>query len=318
MKVVFFCQADYAGSAYQAVKAINSVGEIEARHIVCHKHPWGFEADVVLPSIAENRRVEDCLYYEEACDLMADADLIHTWNDEYFAFFGPRTNMTKAFYGDFPRYEKAKSCTFTGSWYRRWWKDINARLNEAGTKLVVQTPAFVMEEMKSTFIPHAIEVENFVPLPMAERWDVIGCYHHGQTTANRDIKILESILSKTYPSWRLALEKTGRNAHRLINLARCKFFMQDLDDRMISYGRSTIEALALGVPVINRVHPALSSFMDDIPIIHATPETLEDAVAEAMGQDYDVLAKKSRAWVERYHSYKVIGEKYTKFFTEVV
>ena len=154
MKVVFFCQADYAGSAYQAVQAINRVGRIQARHIVCNETPFGFDSDICLPGIGGTANVEHWPRYGEACQVLEEADLIHCWNDEYSHYFGEVTIWGKAFGGEFPRYDKKyKSVTFTGTWYRKQHEQINRRLTATGIKLVVQTPAFVMPSMPSVFIP---------------------------------------------------------------------------------------------------------------------------------------------------------------------
>lgn len=322
MKVVFLNQADYAGSAYQAVKAINSVGRIEARQIVCHKDVYGFESDLVLPSAGTSwalggwRSVEDSPEYPEACRLLDEADLIHCWNDEYHDYLGKADTETKAFRGDFPSYPaKYRSVTFTGTWYRRNWKDINRRLLANGTQLVVQTPAFIMEEMPSVYIPHSIDTNALRPIPISEKnFGTIGCYPHRITTANADIELFGGILRAGYPGWRLVLEERSSHKERLGAVSKCMFFMQDLDDRMINYGRSSLEAATLGVPVINSLCPQAKELMPDIPFLVATPDTLKEVWASAMTMDYNELSERTRAWAVKYHDYSVVGEKYTKFF----
>lgn len=322
LKVVFLCQADYAGSAFQAVSAINEVGEISARQVVCHESLYGFDADVVCPSTSTNvagqgpdRRVEEAPSYKEACRLLEDADLIHCWNDEYRDYQGvPRTN-SKAFWGEFPYYpEKYKSVMFTGTWYRRNWREINRRLLERGTHLLVQTPAFIMPEMPSTYIGHAIDTTKLLPLSIeARNPGSIGCYHTLGTTANQDIIQLKEIL-KRIGGWYVVMEHRKSHAERLAEMAKCVFYMQDLDDRMINYGRGAIEAATLGVPVINSLCPLAKELMPDIPLLEATPETLEGVLRKAFDADYPKLVEAHRSWAVKYHDYLPIGRKYTEFF----
>jgi len=318
MKVVFLCQTDHAGSAYQAVKAINFVGRIQVRQITCFKHPWDYDADITLPSIWRDKSIERCDGYKEACQVLEEADFIHCWNDVYRDYFveSAQGKGRPEFKGKFPRYnEKHRSCTFTGTWYRRHYIKINQILKADGIKLVVQTPAFIMPSMESVFIPHAINTDAIIPLAVQNRNPkTIGCYHHEKTTANEDITQLKEILEEKYPGWCVMMEQTGTNNARLIQLSKCMFFMQDMDTRMISYGRSALEAMALGVPTFSAVCSELRKVMDDIAIIAITPTTLSDVLEKTLHQDYVSLAERARMWVIKYHGYQAIGEQYTRFF----
>lgn len=326
MKVVFLCMADYAGAAYQVVRAINSIGRIEARQIVCHKNIYGFDADIVLPSVGTSympggwKSIEDSYDYPEACELLKDADLIHCWNDEYHDYLGKADSSTKAFRGEFPVFnEKYKSCTFTGTWYRQNWATVNKSLLEKNIKLVVETEAFIMKEMPSVYIPHAIDCSSLIPTPVENRVPKsVGCYPHRCTTANMDIELLKSILKMDFPDWSVTLEKRTDHKERLKNVGQCMFFLQDMDTRMINYGRSALEAAVQGVPVINSVSPSLRELMPDIALIEATPDTLREVLNRVLREDYEELSRKTREWAVKYHDYSVVGEQYTKFFEELV
>ena len=317
-KVVIFCQADWAGSAYQVVEAINSIGRIEAKQVVCHEHPYGYDAGIVLPAVGQEICVNDCDKYEEALQVLDEADLIHTWNNELDDFYG-LYNITRAFNGDFPNYtDKYASCTMTGTWYRIHYPKINQHLKSVGTKLVIQDPAFIMDTIKSTFIPHAVDTSTFIPLPIDLRDEgTIGCYHHQGTTANNDIRLLKAIL-KNHDGWRVSMEQSSSNAERITMVAKCMFFMQNMDTNLIGYGRSTLEAMSLGVPVINGIPDIYYELMPDIPILKASPLSLHKVLADAITRDYAELSMQSRQHVEKYHSYKVIGEKYTQFFEGIL
>jgi glycosyltransferase involved in cell wall biosynthesis len=71
------------------------------------------------------------------------------------------------------------------------------------------------------------------------------------------------------------------------------------------YGGTAVEAMALGRPVVAHIReedlrhiPA--EMRAEIPVVHATPETLPDAIREALARR-DELAEQGRAYVERWH-----------------
>jgi len=71
------------------------------------------------------------------------------------------------------------------------------------------------------------------------------------------------------------------------------------------YGGTAVEAMALGRPVVAYLHqddlaqvpPAMR---DELPIVNATPETLDAAIADALARREE-LADRGRAFVERWH-----------------
>lgn len=322
VRVVFLCQADHAGNAFKASQAVNRVGRIEARHITCFKHPLAFAADIVFDSVCSwsiARPVNAGDRYEEACQILDEADLIHCWNDEYHDFFGWERSDTKAFRGEFPaHWDKYKSVTFTGTWYRQHYQEINKRLNESKTRLVVETPAFLgIDEIDPLLIPHAVDTSTLAPLPPARRDNkTIGVYPHLSTTANSDIDLLESVLKEHFPGWSTTCKDKMPHEQHLKRLARCQFFMQHTDCRMISYGQSAIEAMALGVPVFNSVCWQAKERWPDIPIFDIAPNesSIRQALENALSQDYGALSKRARQFVLDVHDYSVVGEKYTRFF----
>jgi len=322
VRVAFLCQADHAGNAYKAAQAVNRVGRIQARHITCFKHPLNFAADLVFDSVCGWRDmppVNDGPAYDEACEVLEQADFIHCWNDEYHDFVGWAKTPTKAFAGEFPHYpKKYRSVTFTGTWYRQHHVEINRRLHDTNVRLVVETPAFLgFEEIDSFLIPHAIDAKVLEPLPFERRHQqTIGVYPHLSTTANSDIAHLEGVLRDYFPGWSVTCKTRVPHEEHLRRLARCHFFMQHTDCRMISYGQSAIEAMALGVPVFNSVCWQAKKLWPNIPIFDITPHepSMRLALEAALAQDYDVLSKRARQFVLDVHDYPVVGERYTQFF----
>jgi glycosyltransferase involved in cell wall biosynthesis len=71
------------------------------------------------------------------------------------------------------------------------------------------------------------------------------------------------------------------------------------------YGGAAVEAMALGRPVVAFLHDddlarVPTEMRDDLPIVRATPETLDAAIADALTRREE-LAERGRAYVERWH-----------------
>ena len=101
-------------------------------------------------------------------ELLEQADLIHLWNDSLPSF----SNLLPL------PIEKVKSCTFTGTLYRRNHTKINQYLKSQETKLVVQNPTYrFAEEYDAEYISHAVDCDKLKPIPLNERKKKsIGCY----------------------------------------------------------------------------------------------------------------------------------------------
>ena len=74
---------------------------------------------------------------------------------------------------------------------------------------------------------------------------------------------------------------------------------------------ASLEALSMGVPTVCHVCERLQKKVpEDFPIVNATVETLVDVLADliARKETWPELSKKGRAYVEKYHSYEVMGQ----------
>lgn len=328
-KVVFFCMADHAGSAYEAVQAINRVGRVHATHVTLQIHPHGFKYGIRMNSTSQQGRgvVSEQPQYQQVCDLLEDADYIHTWNDLYEHYnHCYKNDQYKSFWGHFPQHpHKVRSTTMTGSWYRIHTDLIDDSLKKHDRQLIVQTPAFLEEKDLTAvggkiLIPHAIDVLKQRVTPHRNKLvGSIGCYHHNNTTGTQDIELLEEIIARKFPHLQIP-ELMNRPRKRLHQreyrdlLSRCMFFMQHTDTNRISYGRSAVEAMTFGVPVLNSLCWQAKKVWPNIPIFDISPETLEQVLTDVLAMDYDKISNAARQFAEDVHSYEVVGEQYTALF----
>ncbi len=320
--VVFLGKADWAGSSYSAVRAINRVGRIECRHISLNQHIFGYPSDVVIPICYTQNPGKASDYpeeYKKAMELLERADLVHLWND-----------LLPSFNGLIPvPSQKVKTNTFTGTLYRENHATINQYLRHSGINLVVQNPTYrYPEEYDAEFIPHAVEIDALKPLPISERdQGAIGCYRpeHKSTTAHEDIVMLEHIIKTNHSGWHLTLDWTMPWETRMKLMPKCRHFFEYMDPNMGYWGRSALEACAMGVPTFSYVsQKALDMSMGRLgnpAIVHVTRKNLSETMLRYLNlseQEYAELAENSRKWLVDHYSFERVGELYTRFFEKLL
>lgn len=332
-KVVIVGVADWAGSAYQACSAINSVGEFDCRSISCWEHPFEYPHDLVLPlypRLNKKKQQGTSLFfdsvkskeYPEVASVLEAADLIHLWNTmplgDGFLFNGLPIN-----------YRKAKIITWTGTVYRDNHKNINRFSRELGIwKTVVQDPLFkIPDEVDAIFIPHAVNIDSFNPLPFEEREKWVGTYRviyeNYVRPSHKDIPRLYEIVRK-HDGWKVELDYSMPHKERLEKLRRCSLFVLDISPYLASWGRSGLESCAFGVPTAQN---------SSEECIHKTNGELGefgfvnidwDTAGEKIGRLIDdagyrkEVGNKARKWIEDYFSYPAVGKKYSEVYRSVL
>lgn len=326
MNIVILTRADWSGSGHDATQAINTIGRVNCRHICLHKHLYDYPTDILLPVCFNKRlKIKSCEQYDEAMEVLEAADSIHLWNEEI-----PELSAVIPFDA-----AKVRSHTFTGSMYRKGHSAIHKRLG-GKIKLVIQNPSYIYGEKDVEFIPHAVNTGFLVPLKPHERnrFD-FGVYSpvHGSTTAKKDLGTLGSILNQAQGPWRIELAK-GLWLDRLEKIKHCHFFFEYLDENMAYIGRSALEACAFGIPTFSYYSRLAIRFargrigdMDGITFVNrgnvveivGKAVRFMDCMKKLRKQEaaYKRMGEASRAWIEKYYSYPVVGEYYTRFFEKL-
>ena len=110
----------------------------------------------------------------------------------------------------------------------------------------------------------------------------------------------------------------------MVDLSKCQMFFQNMGSNECgTFGRSSLEACALGLPTFSYVaDTALKAGkvggFDNLAILNVKPSTFERVFSDMISLDYKTLSNASRKWVVEHYSYPVIGEMYTKFFKELL
>lgn len=320
--VVLLGRADWAGSCNSVCRAVNRIGDVECRHVSLNEHMFGYPSDVVIPiCYTQNpKRAQDYPeQYRQALELFEQADLIHLWNDPLPAFKGLLPIPTG----------KVKSNTFTGTLYRQNHTEINRYLKEQGTELVVQNPTYrYPEEYDAEFIPHAVDTDLLKPLSLEQRESgAVGCYRpkHKSTTAHEDIALLEKLVAENYPGWHLTLDWTMPWETRMKLMPKCTYFFEYMDPNMGYWGRSALEACAMGVPTFSYVSEKACRMsmgrLGNPEIIHVTKANLEKTLERYLSlstEQYADLSQRSRAWLGEHYGFEKVGKLYTEFFNKIL
>ena len=329
--VVILSIADWAGSQYQAYRAIDSAGEFECRHISMYTHPYEFPSDIFLPVYPKTSNdYELSLFkksfmsfaYQKAAEQLQKADIIHLWN----TYPGDGSMLVAGLPVDF---KKIKVVTMTGSMYRDNHTDLNQLLRELGhIKLIVQNPNLKFSaEIDSTFIPHAVDTDFFKPVPFEERGKTVGGYRamdmNPVRPSDKDLKHLSEVIKK-FPEWSVDLDYSQTWHERMELLPKCGIFIQDLSPHMGYWGRSALEACAFGIPTISnyssRAIQNSEGKLGSIPIVNTKWDDIGLKLKTLIEDDLyrKDVGEKSRKWIENHFSYPVVGGMYSEVYRKAL
>lgn len=99
--------------------------------------------------------------------------------------------------------------------------------------------------------------------------------------------------------------------------AKCDIFVDQLtNEGGWGYGMSSVEALAMGMPVVTNISPQLTDKLVDSPFVQANPSTLVSVLASLVrNNDWRrELAAKGRQWVARWHDIRAVGDSLYGFY----
>jgi len=328
-KVVILGITDWAGSGYNACRAINTVGEFDCRHITLYDHMYEYPIDILVRyfpkpknEVLENRvlKVSGDNRYGEVVEVLQEADIIHLWNTL-------PSDLDLMSLGLPIDYRKVRVVTMTGSFYRNQHTQVNALLKKwDNVKLTVQDILFdFSHEINSVFIPHAVDIDFFHPVE--KRGKVIGTYKTAYKadirTSDRDIVKLRDVLRK-FSDWRVDLDYSMPWAERMEKLRYCAIFIQDISPYIGVWGRSTLEACAYGIPTLQNYSQQVSLNADgslgQIPMIQVDADTLETELRKLTEDEpyRKEVGRKSREWVKEHYSYSVVGKMYSGIYQQVM
>lgn len=94
-------------------------------------------------------------------------------------------------------------------------------------------------------------------------------------------------------------------------------------DQLIAgvYGTFAAETMAMGLPTIARIDPRYRPrYPDDLPILHATPETLEAVLETCISGAVDLaqVGQDSRAFALAWHDYTKVAAQMSRYYSQQI
>lgn len=87
-----------------------------------------------------------------------------------------------------------------------------------------------------------------------------------------------------------------------------------------TYGNSSLEAMAVGTPVLNCLNPLFTAYEPEMPPIFNIDESNICDVIISLDNNRNLIEKigaKSKQFVEKYHSYQSVGKKLVKLYSDI-
>jgi hypothetical protein len=200
--------------------------------------------------------------------------------------------------------------------------DTQRRFAKRGVKLLIPSPGMA-PYVKPEFFPQyqwtaprlfLNEYEPHLPSAAAARPLVV---HAPTAPGGKGTKYLLAAMEKLRTEidfdFQLIHGMPHHEARELIS--RCDLFV----DQLIigEYGLASVEAMALGKPVICYLKPSvLSSFPEHVPVINASPDTVEEVLREWLrnGARRRETGERSRAWVEERHDARRVVQRIAEYY----
>lgn len=330
MKVTFVCMADWAGSCFHAVRALQEEG-LDARQVILGTEGIrDFRKDVYINCGIDSKRRASTghIKYKKVKKLIEQADILHVWNDT------PFDNDFKISSFPLPYNEKPVVNTYTGTFYRRSHNPINLNIKEKMTGkyvVTVQNPNLLFpKEIDSVFVPHAIEAcksdDVYKKTERSPGKMRLGMYvgNHVGNSYTFIRKLVDNHFKDELEFVRLS-EKPWKI--HLQNVGNCDLFVQDIDESIGYWGRSALEACIIGVPCIAFLSlkgteglKQIGMEYKEIPLSLCNKENFKEKITLLI-QDKEMrnnIIKQQLDWVCKYYDYKVVARKYIEIYEELL
>jgi len=301
MKVCLVCNNDWANTAYILEQCFKISG-INAKAFTKHKHHYNY------PNQAEIINKTNLKNYIRDSDIVVfvHSELVNTGIDL----------SNKKIY-----------VMHTGSKYRQNSKEINKVFNPIVTATLSAGDVLGMGAKNEIWIQPPIDTELIKPVfKRSNKYKlVIGHYPSGKFKGTEKIKLVIDELSTKYNFYFIYDINTVSWNKQIERMSKCDIYIENMMEYqgevpLKIFGMTSLEAGCLGkIPVMR--FPLVNEYEKEfgkcgIQVANnltELKEKLEWLLSLPKDQIYE-LQKQSRDWVEKCHSYKVIGKRYKDIF----
>ena len=327
-RVLFCAVKDHAGSFFKWAEATNRHTRYAARLAVFSVHEYGYANDLVLPHPDFHDRTDDL------ARLVSEADIIHIKTEEG-PFVEPCYRVPETVL------ESGKPRIFTayGGYFRRLESlDEFRRYVASFDAAVAMTPDLICEWFDARFIPHAIDVDASAYLWRDGRRLAHSPSNKARKATNdllaaiRDLDVDFDMIHGVDHATCLSRK---RRANLFFDQAGRENIVLDssrtIDTIIGWYGNAALEAAVHGIPTI--AHLSARAFDGarragrdieaDCAIIN-TPlgaEGIRETLARYFAlspEDRTALSRRTRRWVEDFHSYQSCARELERLYDEIL
>jgi hypothetical protein len=200
------------------------------------------------------------------------------------------------------------------------------RFARHGFECLVSNPE-LLAYLQSDLFPSPFKIElpitlsDFIPVypdpPNPLPW-VVHAPSHPEIKGTPGVLRTINQLKTRYP-FEFKLIQGGPRQEALGMIRRCDIF---LDQFVIgSFGAVALEAMSFGKPVLCYMKPSLmSQFPPDLPILNSNQDNLADALGSLLadGLRQNELGHRSRAYVEKHHDARRIGQELVTLYQRLI
>lgn len=299
MRVVIVCAEDYANVGYNLAEALNRHTDHEAACVTRNRHQFGYPHGLQL-----NRD---------------PADKIREWTETADVVIVKDDRIRPEDVGVHVNPNAKRICTVEGIIFRDNWE----RHSEAARVYSDARVAFMADvnrpSLDATYIPAPIDTDRFSYL-WEDRSPPVVCH---SPSGNRRFKGTDTIfipaverLQRQGMSFDLDIIHGVRWSMCMDRKRRGSVFFDQADWRIGTYGVSSIESMAFGLPTISYLSDVAiqqsKGIHDDCPIINVRPtvDSVADAIESLLTNDLSALSLKTREWCVATHGYKAVASRW--------
>jgi glycosyltransferase involved in cell wall biosynthesis len=276
-------EGDWSGASKALCDAINSNTEHEAHQIAMSSYYTGYKADILSPS---KEKLAELLDWADVWALQDNADEI------------------------IPANMKRKPCIYTyhGTYYRQNYPSVNRKHKGAIQTCLTQDlsrfgPIWLgraQEDLSLSFGPSREFVVSHAPTKRGQK---------GTAEIEAALKGIEGVT--------LDIIEGVSNEACLKRKAKSSVYVDQVGGAAIGYGTNSLEAWALGMPVISYAPPAIEAKIIEsvgyLPYYRAsTEEEIREAVLELRDDQvaYEQWRGIGRKYLEDFHSPRLVAESF--------
>lgn len=191
-----------------------------------------------------------------------------------------------------------------------------------GDLLIVCSPNYSEFVPDSFVLPLGIDISEYTYTPVQEKNELVIMHaptHRGYKGTEYIIAAIDRLIDEGYPIRKMLVENVT-HAELKQKYIECDLF---IDQIMAGwYGTASIEAMALGRPVICAIRKEYFQYIDygnEIPILHADPDNIYEVVKQAIGDKIALkqIGMKSREFVEKHHDISNTADKLIEYYNRL-